>query len=108
MTVFLKNLDLSKLKTTKRVSTTKSTRVPAVPFPIKLYQMLEAVEADGNEHIVSWHPDGRTFQVHDPAKFVEDVLPNFFKQSKYKSFQRQVSKNGTFYIPVLLLVVVWL
>lgn len=53
--------------------------------------MLEDVENEGRQSIVGWNPDGKTFQVHDHERFVSKVLPKHFKQSKYKSFQRQLN-----------------
>ena len=58
-------------------------------FPWKLHKMLELADQEGFGNIVSWLPDGRSFKVHDPSTFVEQIMPNFFLQSKYKSFQRQ-------------------
>lgn len=90
MTVYLKNLDLSKIKVQKR-SNALTNRPQVTPFPVKLHRMLTAVEQDGLEHIVSWNPDGRSFQVHSHDQFVAEVLPASFRQSKYKSFQRQLN-----------------
>lgn len=59
-------------------------------FPMKLYMMLEQVEADGNAHIVSWQPHGRCFVVHEPELFKE-LLPRYFSLSKVSSFQRQLN-----------------
>lgn len=66
----------------------------AVPFPPKLHEMLEQVQEEGLEHIVSWQPHGRCFLVHDPKGFVDIVLPKYFKQSKLASFQRQLNLYG--------------
>ncbi len=66
-------------------------RPHVTPFPVKLHRMLAQVEREGKKHIVSWNPDGRTFQVHDHDKFVSEVLHHHFKQTKYKSFQRQLN-----------------
>lgn len=60
----------------------------AVPFPLKLHDMLDAVVENGHEHIVSWQPHGRCFVVHKPKEFIE-LLPHYFKLSKLASFQRQ-------------------
>jgi hypothetical protein len=49
----------------------------AVPFPVRLYAMLEDTKKEGFEHIVSWQVHGRCFMVHSPAKFVTDVLPRY-------------------------------
>ena len=58
-------------------------------FPWKLHEMLELADQEGFESIVSWLPNGRSFKVHNPIVFVEKIMPNFFQQTKYKSFQRQ-------------------
>jgi hypothetical protein len=44
-------------------------------FPLKLYDMLNELEKDGLDHIASWQPHGRCFVVHDPKRFVADILP---------------------------------
>ena len=63
-------------------------------FPAKLYEMLEAVDGLGLLHVVSWLPDGRSFQVKDPTQFMDLVVPRFFKATKYRSFQRQLNLWG--------------
>jgi hypothetical protein len=63
------------------------------PFPLKLHDMFENVDADGHSHIVSWQPHGRCFVVHKPKEFVK-LLPNYFKLSKLPSFQRQLNLYG--------------
>ena len=93
MPVFLKNLDLAKINGLKR-PTKANNRTQGISFPMKLFSMLQAVEQEGKEHIVSWHPNGLSFQVHNAKKFVEEVLPSHFRQTKYKSFQRQLNFYG--------------
>ena len=61
-----------------------------LPFVWKLYEMLEDVATSGNDHIVSWVGKGKGFKVHDMSKFVNKIIPMYFKQSKFKSFQRQL------------------
>ena len=46
----------------------------AHPFPEKLHLMLSSVEEDGLDHIVSWHPHGRSFAVHKPKEFVAEIM----------------------------------
>lgn len=60
-------------------------------FPFKLHLMLENAKRDNYEHIVSWVNNGTAFKVHDNKAFVEQVMPNFFDQSKYESFRRQLN-----------------
>jgi hypothetical protein len=52
--------------------------------------MLEDVEKNGQDHIISWVNDGTGFRVHDLDRFVDRIIPKYFKQTKYKSFQRQL------------------
>jgi len=64
------------------------------PFPVKLHDMLDRIEADGLAHVVSWQPHGRCFVVHNPKEFVNHVMPHYFKQTKIASFQRQLNLYG--------------
>jgi len=65
-----------------------------VPFPTKLHVMLSKVEAEGLTDIVSWQPHGRCFVIHKPREFVDQVMPEYFRQSKLTSFQRQLNLYG--------------
>ncbi|KAG7363518.1 HSF-type DNA-binding protein [Nitzschia inconspicua] len=65
-----------------------------VPFPWKLHEMLDRSDKDSFDHIVSWLPSGNGFKVYDSKAFVDTVLPRFFRQTKYKSFQRQCNIWG--------------
>jgi hypothetical protein len=85
--VYFPKLDLALL--TKRTSRDADTK-----FPCKLHKLLNDVEEQGLTHIISWHPDGRCFRVHEPDEFVEKILPSYFKKSKYRSFQRQLNLYG--------------
>jgi len=72
----------------------------ATPFPYKLHIMLEAMDVQAakgdimGKSIVGWQPHGRAFKVHIVELFVEQIMPHFFKQSKYASFQRQLNLYG--------------
>lgn len=55
-----------------------------LPFTLKLFEMLEHVARSGQEDIVSWVDGGRGFKVHDLDKFVEDIIPNYFKQVRLR------------------------
>lgn len=64
------------------------------PFPVQLHDMVENAESRGYGDIVSWQPHGRAFHVHDPSRFVAEVMPMFFRQTRMSSFQRQLSLYG--------------
>lgn len=84
-------------------------RSPAqIPFLFvsKLHSMLQDCDKDpdGKGTIVSWISEGKAFRVHKRKVFVETILPSYFNQTKYKSFQRQ-RKSRTFALLLLPLMV---
>lgn len=100
MTYFLKNLKLKpkkvSTKTTnnkRKVTAKKGTKqqIPPLKFPETLFLLLQEIEEQGLEDVVSWQPDGRSFRVHKTERFVEEILPKYFRCSKMKSFQRQLN-----------------
>ena len=69
-----------------------------VQFPYKLYAMLDDAEKEQNTHIVRWLPGGKSFVVLLPEDFCKLIMPRYFKQTLFRSFQRQVSQNNIFII----------
>eukprot|EP00977_Amphora_coffeiformis_P013750 scaffold3667_cov180-Amphora_coffeaeformis.AAC.11 len=65
-----------------------------IPFPTKLMETLEKIEADGCGHIISWQPHGRCFVIHKQRLFADQILPEYFGQTKLTSFQRQLNLYG--------------
>lgn len=61
------------------------------PFPERLHDMLTQ---NPDAEVVSWAPHGRCFVVRKPRDFEKTVLPQFFNQTKYRSFQRQLNLYG--------------
>eukprot|EP00542_Grammatophora_oceanica_P020030 CAMPEP_0194027348 /NCGR_PEP_ID=MMETSP0009_2-20130614/1510_1 /TAXON_ID=210454 /ORGANISM="Grammatophora oceanica, Strain CCMP 410" /LENGTH=357 /DNA_ID=CAMNT_0038666389 /DNA_START=74 /DNA_END=1147 /DNA_ORIENTATION=- len=64
------------------------------PFPEKLHRLLREVDEAGEAEIVSFFAHGRAFAVHNPARFVAEIMPRYFKQSRLSSFQRQLNLYG--------------
>jgi hypothetical protein len=64
------------------------------PFPEKLHRMLSELEKEGKTNIASFLSHGRAFSIHDIETFVAEVMPRFFKQTKWNSFARQLSLYG--------------
>jgi HSF-type DNA-binding len=64
------------------------------PFPLKLHAILDAIEQDGYDKVISWQPHGRCFIIHKPKDFVEYVMPKYFNHTKISSFQRQLNLYG--------------
>lgn len=70
-------------------SSLKSSDIPdSVPmFLRKTYHMIDSCDPT----VASWSEDGETFVVKDPTKFESEIIPQFFKHSKFTSFVRQLN-----------------
>lgn len=65
------------------------------PFPQKLFDLLEKSSLDDRaSKVVSWSPDGKTFVVHDHARFAAEFLPTYFGHTQLRSFDRQLNYWG--------------
>ena len=74
-------------------STRKKTGGVSQPFPEKLMTMLDR-ESISHPDIISWLPHGRAFLVRKPKIFTTEIMPDYFRQSKLTSFQRQLNLYG--------------
>jgi len=61
-------------------------------FPSKLHHLLQLVGCYSS--VVGWLPHGRAFAIFDEDRFMQEVIPMFFKQTKIRSFYRQLSLWG--------------
>jgi len=61
-----------------------------VSFPLKLHRILDKLEAEGHDAVLSWLPHGRAFVVKNSDRLVSELMPLHFNQTKYSSFQRQL------------------
>ena len=66
----------------------------SLPFPWRVHELLSDAEKEGFTSIVSWLPDFAGFKVHKTKVFEKQILPRYFKQTKYKSFRRQLNIWG--------------
>ena len=66
----------------------------STPFPERLHAMLRDAEKEGKQDIISFYSHGRAFGVHDPKRFLEEIMPKYFKISKWQSFARQLNLYG--------------
>jgi hypothetical protein len=61
-------------------------------FPQKLHRMLADLERrPGGSDVASFLPHGRAFAIHNPKKFVSEIMPGYFRMSRFSSFQRQLN-----------------
>ena len=66
----------------------------SLPFPFALHNMLHVAEEEGKTSVVSWLPHGKGFRVNNKEVFVATMMTSHFKQTKFKSFQRQLNLWG--------------
>mmetsp|Transcript_13205 Transcript_13205/g.14862 ORF Transcript_13205/g.14862 Transcript_13205/m.14862 type:complete len:374 (-) Transcript_13205:185-1306(-) len=62
---------------------------PKKNFPQKLFDVLSC---GFHDDILRWLPDGATFVVQDKRRFVNEILPRYFKDGQYTSFTRKLSR----------------
>ena len=62
-------------------------------FPTNLHILLDEAEKQGHGHIVSWCAQGQSFKIHDQDALVP-LLAKYFRQTKFKSFLRQLQSYG--------------
>lgn len=65
-------------------------------FPQKL---MEILSDEHHAEIISWLPHGTGFQIHKKKTFAADILPRFFKASKFTSFTRKLNRWGFTRVP---------
>eukprot|EP00986_Skeletonema_menzelii_P004328 scaffold1464_cov149-Skeletonema_menzelii.AAC.24 len=63
-------------------------------FPRKLFEMLDVESSRIRSGCVAWSSCGRAFRIADVAVFSEEILPAYFKTSKFSSFQRNLNLYG--------------
>ena len=55
---------------------------------------MEMLSSNDHSDIVSWLDHGKAFRVYKQTRFVKEVFPKYFKESKYTSFTRKLSRWG--------------
>lgn len=59
--------------------------------PLFILQMRDILSRPEYTHLVEWKDDGLMFIIKDTDRFMREVAPDYFKQSVYKSFTRQMN-----------------
>lgn len=66
-----------------------------VPFPWKLWQLLEDAETHRFNSIVSWLPKGNGFVILDVSRFERDIMKSYFPScSSYPEFSYEVRNEA--------------
>ena len=62
------------------------TKEHQITFPYKLYEMLEyACDSESNS-ACSWSADGNAFVIINRNVMMKELVPKFFRQTKFRSF----------------------
>jgi len=69
---------------------TLDVEVP-MTFPQRLMEILMNKD---HEDIISWLPHGRGFIIFQKKRFAAEILPKYFRQSKFTSFTRKLNRWG--------------
>lgn len=72
----------------------KTEEYDALSFPMKLHTMLDDAEKLGFQDVVCWQKGGNSFKVLLSERFSATIMRDYFNQTKYKSFQRQLNIYG--------------
>ncbi|KAG1703095.1 hypothetical protein DVH05_008007 [Phytophthora capsici] len=85
---------MSVCSTSSSTSSSSSEPVPkrgwVAPFLLHLHQMLRRED----EKIIRWAEDGMAFQILDKDAMATQILPKYFKNKNFSSFQRQLNYFG--------------
>jgi len=67
----------------------------ALTFPEKLMNLMKLAQKEDTETFcVAWLPDGKSFVIRKPDEFTRQLLPKFFKATKFSSFTRKLYRWG--------------
>lgn len=67
----------------------------ALTFPEKLMNLMKFAEEQTEDNFcIAWLPDGKSFVIRNPDEFTRQVLPKFFKATKFSSFTRKLYRWG--------------
>jgi len=70
----------------------------ALTFPEKLMTMMEYAEIeskdDRDSYCIAWLTEGKSFIIRNPDEFTRNILPKFFKATKFSSYTRKLYRWG--------------
>jgi HSF-type DNA-binding len=61
--------------------------------------MLDMLSNPDVADIMAWLPHGKGFMIRDKKRFASEVLPKYFKKSKFTSFTRKLNRWYVQYEP---------
>lgn len=57
-------------------------------------KLMKFAETQGDDFCVTWMEDGKSFIIRKPDEFTRNVVPKFFKATKFSSFTRKLYRWG--------------
>lgn len=88
------NVNKKESKPSKRFLPDHKKPDAAPTFPEKLMSLMRYADTQGKDFCVEWLPDGKSFVIRNPDEFTRQVVPKFFKATKFSSFTRKLYRWG--------------
>eukprot|EP01041_Mallomonas_annulata_P003996 gene3996-7961_t len=70
------------------ISPTMNKQSGMSTFVTKLYEMVQGYD---NKDVICWVLDGTAFEIKDPKRLEREILPKFFRHSRFQSLIRQLN-----------------
>ena len=84
------NLSLKEVKDTDsfKIKDNVISNISVYKFIVKLYEMLRNSKLN---NVLSWNKEGTIIEIKDERKFIDEVLPYYFKHNNMSNFIRQLN-----------------
>lgn len=88
---------------TKIISNPSNDRTRLTPLshvPICIFQLMALMRyadeqgKDNKDFCVAWLPEGKSFVIRNPDEFARQIVPQYFKATKFSSFTRKLYRWG--------------
>ena len=58
------------------------------------FKLMDILASEEDSDTIAWLPHGRSFIIYKKKKFAAQVLPKYFKATKFTSFTRKLNRWG--------------
>jgi hypothetical protein len=63
-------------------------------FLVHLHGLLDFLEKENKQSIISWSEDGKAFIISDTKTFINDIFPSYFEPFTWSSFEKKLRAWG--------------
>jgi hypothetical protein len=69
-------------------------------FLVRLHETLSVLQDEGKESVASWDLDGKSFTVHEPNVFINDIFSAYFESLTFSTFEQKLGSWGFLRTPM--------